>query len=566
MPAWVAEYIGVLRNEAEEREIALSRSEERLRLATEATGIGTWDWDIATGNAEWSETHRALFGLKEGEAATRAAFASRVHPVDRERVDAVLARACDPASNGRFDLEFRIIVSKGRTRWVRSRGKVLFEGRGTGRRAVRGLGTVQDVTAERIAAERERFLSEATNALFSSLEIEATLKAVARLAAPGLADGCIIDLVDEDREIRRVSIVVADPDKQTLVEEYSRRFPPRWGDPYGLGRVIRTRQVEQLEEISDSLLIARAPSPGALGLLRSLGVRSFLGVPLIARGRVMGAIGLISAESGAPYGASDRLLAEELARRAAIAIDNARLFETEQRAVRMREQMLAVVTHDLRNPLGVVSLVAKQIAKEHGEGRLAKSVEILQRNVGRMDRLISDLLDMASIHAGRFAVRREPVEIEPLVRDLVDAQTVLASKKRLALVTKLQLPAGLCTSCDRDRVIQVLANLTGNAIKFCEDGTITVRAMATDDWVTISVSDTGPGIPGGQVERLFQSYWSAPENAARGTGLGLFISRGIVEAHGGRIWVQSVPGEGSTFTFTLPTSRPGDDDATSPLG
>jgi signal transduction histidine kinase len=323
--------------------------------------------------------------------------------------------------------------------------------------------------------------------------------------------------------------------------------------------VIRTGVPELVEHVSDELLVRSARDREHLGLLRELGLQSYIVVPLAARGRTLGAIGIASTQSGMRYGRKELELLQEMAGRAAIAVDNARLYEEAQRAIRMREEILAVVSHDLKNPLGAIQMAgAMLLRRPQSDFRSRKHVETINRSVSRMDHLIGDLLDMASIQAGRLAIERKLDEPEAIVTEAVEMHEPAAREKGIRLTHASELQ-GLQLLVDRDRFLQVLGNLLGNAIKFCRSGdVITVRGERTANEARFAVSDSGPGIPESDLPHIFEPYWSAKKHAKKGTGLGLYISKGIVEAHGGRLSVESIQGKGTTFRFTLPLSRGSD--------
>ena len=231
-----------------------------------------------------------------------------------------------------------------------------------------------------------------------------------------------------------------------------------------------------------------------------------------------------------------------------------------QRAVRTREDVLAIVSHDLKNPLGSISLSTQLMRRllppgEEGE-RLRKHTHTIERSVERMDRLIRDLLDMASVQAGQLKLDLGRYEVEDLVRDGLVLLEPLAIEKRVELRTRLcREPCWV--ECDRDRFFQVLSNLVGNALKFTpEGGTVTVEVVpetgSGEGFLRFSVHDTGPGIPAEALPHLFEPFWQVEGTGKKGTGLGLTISRGIVMAHGGSLEVESEQGQGSTFSFTLP--------------
>ena len=222
-------------------------------------------------------------------------------------------------------------------------------------------------------------------------------------------------------------------------------------------------------------------------------------------------------------------------------------------AVRIREDMMAIVSHDLRSPLGTVQLSATLLAQGNHDHRAKRHLEMIHRACTRMESLIDDLLDIANIRAGRFQISTQRERIEEVVNEALDLQAPAYEEKAISLVRKYEL-GDTQVKCDRERIIQVFANLLGNALKFCRAGdSVTVDGRIEPDHIVFSVADTGPGIPPERVSHLFDPYWSGEEHAARGSGLGLFIVRGIVESHGGRVWVESTPGAGATFFFTLPT-------------
>jgi chemotaxis family two-component system sensor kinase Cph1 len=259
----------------------------------------------------------------------------------------------------------------------------------------------------------------------------------------------------------------------------------------------------------------------------------------------------------APWTAPDLEAAKNF-RRDAVEIDLERQVEREQRAVRARDDLVAVVSHDLRNPLGVIQMQAAVLLQAVGSGseefsrRIQTSADHIQRAVRRMNILIRDLLDLAKLEAGRFTLQCSPCQINELIEESLLILRRLAEAKRITLISELR---GARVSADRDRIFQVLSNLIGNAIKFTpERGSIFVRAETSNTEVRVTVSDTGPGIPVHQLANVFDRYWQARRSDQEGSGLGLFIAKGIVEAHGGRIWAEAHLGSGATFAFILPSA------------
>jgi PAS domain S-box-containing protein len=227
-----------------------------------------------------------------------------------------------------------------------------------------------------------------------------------------------------------------------------------------------------------------------------------------------------------------------------------------RQAVKTREDLIAVVSHDLRNPLGTITLGATMMAADESlSPRTRKHVDMIERSAHRMERLIDDLLDMQSVQRGRISLRLEQLPAGQAVLETVEAQQPLAADKGIELVGAVDVE-DVKVTCDPERVQRVFANLVGNALKFCRTGDrIAIGAAPDGEHVRFTVEDTGPGIDPAALPFVFEPYWSAPEHARRGAGLGLFISRGIIAAHGGTIWVESELGHGTRFSFTLPISR-----------
>jgi signal transduction histidine kinase len=403
------------------------------------------------------------------------------------------------------------------------------------------------------AARRQRFLAEASRVLAESMDYEATLKVVARLAVPDIADWCVVDVLQTDGSLARVAIEHKDPDRRTLARRLQDEFPPRADAPSGPTHVTRTGRMEFETHIPDALLRDIAPEPERLRILSELGLQSYISVPLATRGRILGTITLFT-ETGRVFESDDAMMAEDLARRAATAIDNARLYEEARRAVRSRDDMLAIVTHDLRTPLAaIVTAAALEIAAARDDAvgeTTRRRAESIQRSAQHMSRLIRDLSALGQMDAGRFAIERSPIDPAALVRDVVEALAPVAARHQSSLRAQILAPSPPL-SCDGDRMVQVLSNLVSNAIAVGAPS-ITVSADARPAGVLFTVSDTGPGIEADDLPRMFDRYWRAASTSYKGTGLGLPIAKGIVDAHGGRIWVESEIGSGSTFRVLLP--------------
>jgi len=240
-----------------------------------------------------------------------------------------------------------------------------------------------------------------------------------------------------------------------------------------------------------------------------------------------------------------------------MAVENARLYQESQAAVHSRDEILAIVSHDLRNPLGAIDLAASNLALQPDAApRVQKQIDVIRRSAARMQQLIADLLDMASLLASGLKLELAPEDAGPLIGEVVAINEPMAAEKGLKIIVQHELDRPVL--CDRARVEQVLANLLGNAIKYGRPGdVIFVRSEEHAGHARFSVADSGPGIAPSEMEHLFDPYWSAKRDSVKtSTGLGLYIAKGLVEAHGGAIWVQSKLGEGATFSFTLPLYEP----------
>jgi signal transduction histidine kinase len=402
----------------------------------------------------------------------------------------------------------------------------------------------------------QRFLSEASRQFAESLDYEATLGKIAHLAVPIVADWCVVDLID-DGKVRRVSVAHADSQKETLARELDRHYPTDLDAPAGIANVLRTGVAELRTEVTDAQLATAARDGEHLRMLRQLGLRSFIIVPITIRTQVVGTIALITAESNRQYAESDLRIAEELARRAATAIDNARLYTEAQAAIAIRERVLAIVSHDLRNQLGVIALGAELLERKAStlSPDLKRPVDTIRRTTDSMQRLVSDLVDMAAIQAGRFSFERQAIDLQSILHEAGESHEALARAKGLIL-QPARAVVGVQVMADRQRVLQVLANLLGNAIKYSDPGgVVSVNAEVSGSDVTIAVRDSGPGIPPEELDTIFEPYRTIPREGKPGTGLGLYIASGIVARHGGRIWVEGNVGHGATFLFTLPRAE-----------
>jgi len=416
----------------------------------------------------------------------------------------------------------------------------------------------RDVTRRKREQQGAQLLGDASRVLASTLDYEKTLEAVARLAVGGLADWCAVDLADPDGKVRQVVVSHKDEAKIRWAKELNKRYPPDHSGPTGVGHVIRTGQAELYADISDAMLEAASRDAGHLTIMRELQIRSALIVPMIARGRTLGALTLISSVSGRRYDEADQALAMELATRAAIAIDNAQLYRSALAASESKSAFLATMSHELRTPLNAIigyqSLLAEGIDGRLNEPQLIQLSRI-RSSADHLLGLIDEVLTFSRVDAGKEMVRREEVHLAPIVAEALAMVTPLAESKGLKLRNQTA-DAALLT--DGVKVRQILLNLLSNAIKFSDDGEIVVRSRLDRDSVAVSIVDPGIGISAENVARIFDPFWQVEQRSTRrvgGTGLGLSVSRSLARLLGGDVSVESHVDRGSTFTVTLPVRR-----------
>lgn len=420
---------------------------------------------------------------------------------------------------------------------------------------VAGVLAFHDVTEQRRREESDRFLGRVSDLLASSLDYRATAQSIASLCAGSQADYCIVH-VEEQGQVHALGTAHADLARQEIVRGLMRRFPVDAEGHHPVMRTLRTGDAQLLAEVDDAVLADMAVDAEHLEMLRDLELSSMLVVPLQARGRTLGALTLARTGAAPRYGPDDVEPARELARRAALAVDNARLYEEARQAARARDEVLAVVSHDLRNPLNAVLLSATVLedyaAPDRWTDRDRRQLRVIRRSAEQMTGLIQDLVDVIAMETGAPALHRERIDAAPLPAGVAELFQAQADEKgvRLGCESDPTLPP---VEADRGRLLQVFSNLLGNALRFTPSGgTVTLRAEPGDGVVRFSVTDTGPGIPPEHLAHVFDRFWRARRGERGGLGLGLAIARGIVEAHGGRIWAESVVGEGSTFHFTVP--------------
>lgn len=401
------------------------------------------------------------------------------------------------------------------------------------------------------AQQRLQFLFQATSALFARpLTGASKLNTLAQLAVPHVADWCLVDIVNRGDALSRVAATHWDPARASAATHLVGRFGYDPAAPAGAGFAMRTGTAQIIDDLTESAGLVSASD--SLRVLHGLGAKSVALVPLMGTQAPLGVVSFAFAESHRSYSSEELELLQDLCARAAWAVENAMLHEQTQRAVRARDDLLAVVSHDLRNPLSTISMAANLLRKgADNREKTLRNAERIGRAAGQMERLISDLLDLAAIESAHLRVEQSTWRVATLVAEAMELMGPLARERQLQLQAVVA-DGEANVMCNRDRTLQVFSNLIGNAVKFTpQGGTITVRVEPEERVVRVSVEDTGPGIPPEQLPHIFNRYWQARRSDRRGVGLGLSIANGIIAAQGGRIWVESTVGSGTAFRFTL---------------
>ena len=537
---------------ARNREVqrALGESEARFRGIYDGAGIGititTPTGEIIDCNAAYEE----LTGYSCSEL-TSLNYSLYTHPDDaimqarylRELVDGIRSRV---------QIEKRYRRKNGDEVWGRLTATLARREDGTPWFLV---GIVENITARRRADEVLRLLAEAGAVLSSSLELDETIQRLARLSVPALGDACIVDVFEADGTTRTATAHV-DPSQEPRLRDLRERFPLRRDDLRGpIADAVASQRTQLVELVDEALLAKVAEDPAHLALLTAVDLRSALCVPLVQSGDTIGT--MIFSSSTHRYSDVDIPSVEALARRAVLSIENALLYGEARQATRGRDEVLAVVSHDMRNPLHTILLgtgAALEILP--ADSPVRKTLDSVRRAALRGERLIRDLLDVTRLESNRMQLEREPVAVRELLTEA--SEGVAATAREQAITLTVAADSEDVVLIDRHRALQVIDNLLSNAVKFTGRGghvNVGARLIAGEErfWVT----DDGPGIPREQQQFMFRRFWQSRRADRRGIGLGLTIAKGIVDAHGGRIWLESEPGKGTTFWFTLPLAEGG---------
>jgi PAS domain S-box-containing protein len=576
----VAYLLAVIRDVSarEAMEAALRASEERFRLLVEGVrDYAIFMLDPQGRVASWNAGAERIKGYTTAEILGH--HLSEFYPPED-------AAAGKPAYNLRMAEAQGAIADEGwRVRKDGSRfwASVLITALRDERGQLIGFAKVTRDVTERLRAEQERLelaraqearsaaeaeqrrlslLAEASAVLASSLDYHATLARFAALIVPYLADWCTVDLL-EGADLVRVAVAHEDPAKVELAREVNRLYPPARGGPTGAQAVARTGQSSLYPEVTDAMLQAAARDAIHLEMLRSLGVRSSISVAVSGREAPLGVLTLVSAESERRYGPHDVALAEDLARRAGMAVENARLYKEAREAVQVREDFLAIASHELKTPLTGLQLQVQMLQQLSRKGQLTTLpperaqflLDRAERQIKHLVGLVNLTLDISRAHAAQVELRLAPVDLVDVVRVVAERVNVAGEGAASALV--IRAPETLVGQWDRERLEQVVTNLLTNALKYGAGQPVEVTLSSAGPHARLAVRDSGIGVEAEHHDRIFERFERAVSvRNYGGFGLGLYIVRKVVDALGGTVHVDSAAGAGATFTVELPLAGP----------
>jgi PAS domain S-box-containing protein len=577
-------------SEAAQAELRASRDQLAAILAGVAEGITVQD---ASGRLVFAnELAARLCGFASAEEFVAVPPAEILHrfqifdesgaPLDPDRLPGRLALHTGAVPE--VLVRFRVVAT-GEERWSLVSATPILDAQGQPHLSVT---IFRDITERRRAEQTAQFMAAASAELAVPLEFELTLSRVAEFAVPALADWCVIDVVDDDGQVRRLAAAHADPATMRFGAAISQRYSQDSVVRGAIAQALRSGRTQLIPDISDEQLTAAARDAEHLAMLRSLKLESFMIVPLVARGRTLGSIMFVTAESGRRYGPHDLAVAEDLAIRAALAADNARLYHEAQqqaavlaglntaleaaiarlqRSLETRDEFLAAASHDLKNPVASIKATAQLIQR-----RLDRSAEpdMEQLRVGlksidtiatRAAGLVDELLDVARIQMGTpLDLDRLPMDLVALAREIIAEQQQRTDRHQVVLDTEV---AELSGEWDRRRLGRALGNLVDNAVKYSPSGGVVrvriLREHASSEWAVLTVEDQGIGIRLEELEQIFGRFTRGTNAVGQiaGSGIGLASARQIVENHGGTLTAASGAEQGAVFTIRLPIAVEG---------
>jgi PAS domain S-box-containing protein len=534
-----------------DRELRLAVSERRYRSLVDAVPAqAVWVANPAGERLEDAPRFRQITGQSLEEYRGRG-WLNAIHPLDRGDTKRKWAAALE--QQRMYQTRYRLRTAAGRYRWFAANGvPVVDDGV-----VIEWVGTITDIHAQKVLEDGSRVLRHANELFASTLDESTVLQRLPQLTVPGLADWCTIDLLKEDGTLARIAVAHADPSKTHVAEQLlhgSLDLPPAVDD------VLCAGQATVLHDVSEEMLESCANDAAHLEVLRSLRIESIMTIPMSVRGTLLGVIRMFSCESERHYGEEELELATEVARRAATAIDNARLYAQAADANRAKDIFLATLSHEMKTPLTAI-LGWSRMLKTDGQGSafFDEALEAIEQSARVQERLIEDVLDVSRVITGKLSIEKKETRLHDVILAAVEIIIPTAQQKDVHL--RVHPGVDAIVNGDETRLRQVIWNLLTNAVKFTPaGGLIEISTECEQNEVRVTVRDSGRGMRADVIPHVFDQFHQntvADRMKHHGLGLGLAIVRHLVHAHGGRVEAHSAgEGKGSEFVVILPLCVP----------
>lgn len=553
--------------EKRQAEQLLQANEARLNLALQAGEMGAWEWHGTSNTVRWLQGAAAVHGIRDIDEPT--AFSLRdylrrfVHADDRRAVADAIGSLLADGNNRR--VEYRIVWPDGSVHWIEARGQIFLDEEG---RPAQMVGVSINVTRRKRAEQDLKFLAEASAELARLVEPAVTLERLAFLAVPFFADWCAVDLWQADGTLERIAVAHVDPAKAQLGHDLHRQFPRRAPPSFAAASETRIEPPILVREISAEMLAGHIADPDHCAAIAQLGLRSCMRIPVSAHGEALGELTFVAAESGRLYGPEDLALAEDLARRVAVALENASLYRAMRKSDHAKDIFLATLSHELRSPLAAIvsGLNLTRLATDD-QVRVERYTALMQRQAGHLTRLVDDLMDVARITTGKIELKKESTAVAGVLQSAIETSRPDIEAGEHKLIVHIP-DESTDIVADPVRLAQVFSNLLSNAAKYTKQaGEIALTLDRTASEYVISVRDSGVGIPADMLKNIFKLFTQATHPIQRshgGLGIGLSLVDGLVRLHGGTVQAFSAGvGHGSEFVVRLP--RESERHAASPL-
>jgi PAS domain S-box-containing protein len=534
-----------------DRELRLAVSERRYRSLVDAVPAqAVWVANPAGERLEDAPRFRQITGQSLEEYRGRG-WLNAIHPLDRGDTKRKWAAALE--QQRMYQTRYRLRTAAGRYRWFAANGvPVVDDGV-----VIEWVGTITDIHAQKVLEDGSRVLRHANELFASTLDESTVLQRLPQLTVPGLADWCTIDLLKEDGTLARIAVAHADPSKTHVAEQLlhgSLDLPPAVDD------VLCAGQATVLHDVSEEMLESCANDAAHLEVLRSLRIESIMTIPMSVRGTLLGVIRMFSCESERHYGEEELELATEVARRAATAIDNARLYAQAADANRAKDIFLATLSHEMKTPLTAI-LGWSRMLKTDGQGSafFDEALEAIEQSARVQELLIEDVLDVSRVITGKLSIEKKETRLHDVILAAVEIIIPTAQQKDVHL--RVHPGVDAIVNGDETRLRQVIWNLLTNAVKFTPaGGLIEISTECEQNEVRVTVRDSGRGMRADVIPHVFDQFHQntvADRMKHHGLGLGLAIVRHLVHAHGGRVEAHSAgEGKGSEFVVILPLCVP----------